>query len=691
LLFLGACSDDNTPVIPEDADDNFITSVIITVNDQSYTANIAENTITMTVPYTVSLNNSQVKFEYTPSAAILPDPSTITDWDTERIFRVTSYNGDANEYTYKVVKDEIRYEGDVELKAAADVAAFVATDVTVIKGNLIIGSDEENADPLTDISALSLLKEVEGDIIIRDSYNGADLTGLDNITAIGGLQIGSVDAFATNSTLYMVAMKSLKNVTGNILVRNNQVAYVQFDNLAAIEGNVVFSSSSLQSFEFPKLTTVTGDFDVQGTTDDEKAGGEIVSLEIPELTTVGGKIGINNLEKLISMRFPKLKEAGSIDFASVPVLLETLSLPELSVVNGDINLTSNYVASDAFSSTGNNKLLGIDGLSNLTIVKGTLTISKFQELSELPDFSKLTKLGGITLNRLLKYYGKVLDLSNVDFEAFGDIEPTISIGGLTVISKLITKEDLSHVNIILETQANTGNPGAAINPELNFKSVKNFSDNNTATDDPVYTFEKVHGNLSLTRSIRKGLSAPNLIGVNGYLHIKTVMMASNLDFPNLESVGGQFYVEGNLNFATFKYDFSKLKTVCCANNPQYVNETTGALDIRGTNKDFTFPALERIGGTGLTLYVVKSFSCPVLRTIDGTLRAESSTSLTTFDMPQLTTLSGVKFIGLSKFTDFTMFGPFIQNAQIPESNWSVTGCGYNPTYDQMKAGQYTKP
>ena len=33
--------------------------------------------------------------------------------------------GEANDYTYKVIKDEIRYEGDVELKTTADVTAFI--------------------------------------------------------------------------------------------------------------------------------------------------------------------------------------------------------------------------------------------------------------------------------------------------------------------------------------------------------------------------------------------------------------------------------------------------------------------------------------------------------------------------------------------------------------------------------------
>ena len=130
------------------------------------------------------------------------------------------------------------------------------------------------------------MKEVEGNIIIRKSYVGQDLTGLDNITSIGGLQIGTETAFATNSKLQMVSMRSLQHITGDIVVCNNQVAYVQFDNLETIDGNIIFRTSSLQSFEFPKLTTVVKDFDLQCLTSDGEPGGEITSLRIPELTKV---------------------------------------------------------------------------------------------------------------------------------------------------------------------------------------------------------------------------------------------------------------------------------------------------------------------------------------------------------------------------------------------------------------------
>ena len=116
------------------------------------------------------------------------------------------------------------------------------------------------AKEIKDISALGMLKEIEGNIIIRNSYTGGTLIGLDNITKIGGLSIGSEENLAANETLEMVSMTKLNEVTGNIHVYNNGVKIVQFDLLKAIEGDFVISSSSIPAEQCmtPRLTGVTG-------------------------------------------------------------------------------------------------------------------------------------------------------------------------------------------------------------------------------------------------------------------------------------------------------------------------------------------------------------------------------------------------------------------------------------------------
>ena len=66
FLFLSCSEDNQTPESPADADDNFITSVVMTVASQSYTAEIIDNIITITVPYTVSLNHHRNRLQNPP-------------------------------------------------------------------------------------------------------------------------------------------------------------------------------------------------------------------------------------------------------------------------------------------------------------------------------------------------------------------------------------------------------------------------------------------------------------------------------------------------------------------------------------------------------------------------------------------------------------------------------------------------
>ena len=685
LFFLGAC-DKNDEIVPEDADENFITSVVMTVDGKSYTADITDNTVTITVPYTVSLNNAEVEFKYTTSATIIPDPETVTDWNNERTFRVTSYNGNAREYAYKVVKSEIESDGDVELKTTEEVASFAESKTTVVKGNLIIGSDAEKAEKITDISALASLKEVTGNIVIRNSYNGADLTGLDNIVSAGGLQVGSTDVASKATELHMISMKALETLSGDISVYNDQVTYVLFEKLATIEGSVMFNAPSLQSFEFPVLTTVGQDLNIQGLNEENKAAGTIATLELPELTSVGGVLAVNNLAKLTSMNFLKLKETGGLNFHTVPVMLETINLPEIETVNGSIIMEANMEAppTGSFVPQRNDVLLAFGGMDKLTTVKGQIKIKNFTALKQLPDWSKITTLGSITLDYLEDVNGTLM-LPNARFETFGETAPQIEIISKMLLTKIETAEDLSNVNFVVKQIQNF------VFPEINFKSINDFTYTPTSVkDNPVIipTIQHVHGNLEMEGNItNQNVEFPDLEIIDGYGYIQKFETGS-VTMSALKEVGGQFYISGYPNGC----DLPLLSKVCCSASPVYYEEGEGSLAITLQGKSLVLPELLHVGGEGLFVNRATGITCDKLQTIDGALQIKSATSLSqeTFSMKKLETLHGVVFDGLTKFTDYTFFGKFIENGMITEESWSVTKCGYNPTFQKMRDKQYTQ-
>ena len=681
VIALYSCSEKED--IPADADDNFITKVTVSVAGETYSAVIASDTITVTVPYTVSLNGASATVEFTPSAKIMPDPATITDWDTERTFRITSFNGQAHDYTYLVIKDEIRSKGNVELKTPAEIVSFAATGTSIIKGDLVIGSDSDNAEEIKDISALGMLKEIEGNIIIRNSYTGGTLTGLDNITKIGGLSIGSEENLAANETLEMVSMTKLNEVTGNIHVYNNGVKFVQFDLLKAIEGDFVISSSTLTTLQIPELINVGGALNIFG-----MGKGAISTLVFPKVQTVKNSLSINEISTLKSISFPELIETGSINFSSLPIEFEKLSMPKLSVVNGDCFIISNYIQGDLFSTTGNVSLTNLDEMSNLATVTGILSICYFDELSSLSNLKSLKRIGSLKLEKLINCSSPI-DISDAVFSAKDSEESIIRISECKKLQKLITKDDLSNVSVDIDAWANNY-------VDFNFKKVKKLS--YTTPDKKVFTLpiEEVHGDFYFGAGMKSGIIANNLKFVDGYMHLKISMMVSNLEFSKLEKIGGQFFMEGTLNTPNMIHNFSNLKSICCNSNPSYAKEGKwstnnlpyGGLDIRSTTTYELFPVLEKVGGSGITIHGFSAFSCPELVTIAGSLSADAASKLTSFDMPKLKSLSGVNLVRLTAFSDFSMFEAFIRDNQITEPNWIVSGCKYNPTYQDMKDGKY---
>lgn len=626
-FLLGACSDDDK--IPVDADDNFITSVSLSVNNETYHAVINDNTITITVPYTISLDGATATFVHTPSAKIIPDPATITDWNVERTFRVTSFNGATNDYNYVVVKDEIRSQGDVVLETTSDVASFIESGVTIINGNLIIGTDSENAENINDISGLSILKEVVGNIIIRQSFVGGTLTGLDNITSIGGLQIGTEEQPAVNNQLEMISMANLKSVTGDISIYGTGVNFIEFKTLETVEGNII----------------------------------------------------VNEAKQLSQILFQKLKKAGNIDFKVLPRDFSTLSLPELTTVEG--NLSIQAIFGDVHTggltiATGNTGLTSISGLEKLSKVGGTLSIQNFEELASLPNWTGLTHLGGIDLYQNHKISS--IDLSNIDFASLDDKNPLIRIYNNKLLTSLITKEDLTGIDCQIFTM---------IGIDIAFKKIGNFT-LETFVEELKLPLENVYGNFYIdTRATE--IDIQNLKGVEGYLSVEA-STCKILNIPKIETIGGQLYISAN---SKAEINFNSLKNVGCTSNA-YAKEgimnsyslNYGTLTVKSSSY-IEFSSLEHIGGNGLSIVTVYSFKCPNLSSIDGDIRGFSrNLTADQLELPKLSKLSGLYFTSVRKFDDFSMFGKFIQDEQIKENNWSVTGCAYNPTYQDMKEGRY---
>lgn len=706
-LYFNSCSDDN---VPADADQNFITSATFTINDTTYEAVINNNEVTITVPYTVSLDKAKASFAYTSSAKVYPDPATITDWDNERSFRVVSYNGKDNVYTYRVIKDEIRQDGDITLANAAQITSFAESNVTVINGNLTIGADD--GDAIADIKEMVKLKQIVGKLIIKNTYKGGDLTGLDNLQSIGGLVIGDSVNWSS-SPIYQVSFPALTKVTGNVIIRNNSTKWLMASELTEIKGDLSLHSSDLQSIQLEKLSSVGANFDIQcidGKNSDgtPKMGGTIVSLNLPELTTVGDTISANYIENLKNIDLQKLQSAGGIMFATLPLDFEKIDLSSLQAVEGDLNLTSTIVTSAIGSLVSRNETLTSFGnLDRLHKVGGTLTLANFVNVDQLPVPKEL---GGYYLFHLDKAK-TTLDFSKTTFLKQNNTESQIRIS-YTPIAKITGKTVMDCFLNIDRIYLRDGFP--AIEGIETINNFRIFIDGSYADlHDPItFNFKKVLGNFhfdgqyvsvqgSTTYAV-PALHFSNLESVGGYFYISK----TNFFAPLLRTVGGQFHIH-QLTYVT-DFDISKLESVGTTSSATFDREDYSfymAFTKFENGTIIRYPSLKKVGGAGMCVDLGGSnantteLDCPKLEQVDGTLRIMGSLrplsrlwnkTVTDLKFPLLKKAENIIIEKFTILSDFSSFETLFNNNGITESRWNVVNCEYNPTYQNMIDGKYSK-
>jgi len=374
-IIFSNCSDDNDDF---KGVDNAITSFILTKDNVEYIGSIKNNFITISLPENESLYGSVVKIELSENATMIPDPSTITNWDEEFRFSIKAYNGESTFFTYSPIFTPITSEvGDIYLETQEEVDAFVSkTDFpSIIDGSLILGkmSGEDEDDIISDISGLSRIKEIRNNLVINPTFSVENLSDFINLKKFGGLNIKSTQRIKTiefesivsvagdlsivSSSLQTVSFPKLTKVNGTFSMIANTINQISLPLLETIGGNLSFTNgntSTIEILSMPNLITLNGKFILQGfsklKTCDlaklEKCGNGIdinslsgiEELEFPSLTSCGTLLKIYNSSMTI-ISFPVLKESGSIDFMGLGTLSSVI-FDELETVTGDFKFQS---------------------------------------------------------------------------------------------------------------------------------------------------------------------------------------------------------------------------------------------------------------------------------------------------------------------------------------------------------------
>lgn len=702
-LLCTACSEEKTE-LPWGSD-NYIVSFSLTTGADTYPAVIRDGRITVSIPYNVSLEGAQVSYELCEHASIYPDPATVADWNQEWQFLVSSYdNQNDRTYLYTVERTDIATDGSLTLRTQAEVDAFARSGINTVEGNLTIGGeDEEN--PVTNLDGLKNLVSVRCDLTITAAYTGETLAGLKNLTTCESLRIGSTAH--PNETLRQLSLPALKEIKGDLCVYGTALQTADFKSLQSVAGHFVLQSDALLQLTADELTTVAGNMTLIGTTADE-AKAPCEQMYFPKLQRIDGTLTLSRFDRLsgLGTTFGVLTQAGALRYEHL-ALANTFEFP-LIETTGNITVTDcpilRSVLLPALTDAGSLEITGCPAIETLSFPKaerfdGDVSLATLPAIKDFGEFLPALKAisGDLSINDLSSLEG-VLDLSVYTFSPNSTLD--LRLVAATRLTELRGGDFSGSLRI--DASSLTPQPEAMPFEITGFKSldtlriagfthISALSLPTESCDD--LTIENCGSQAPFT------LSLPNLVEVRGTLLCRNCGKAgeaNSASFPRLRNIGRQlsFYV-GASSFTAL--EFPLLETI---GNGEPVSDDPAddyALYTMpsGCAGEFILPSLQRVNGSMLVSTWNTStdravaFRFPSLQSVAGEISvghtAYKNRSVATLDFSALTAAGAIRIGNLSSVTDFSTFTQVLP--RLSEQTWSVTDCGYNPTYQQMLDGE----
>ena len=653
-LFMVTCNDDDSAF---SGNDNHIASFQLKQGENTFYAAISQDKLTVTVPANLSLQGATATIIISELASISPDPSSITDWDNEQTFTVTSYNGNKQTYIYNVAHNAVSKDGDVALLTQADVDAFAALELSELDGSLTIGA-ATGQDSIYSLKGLEKLKQVKYDLIINPTYAGSDLEGLENLELIGSLQI------MRNKKLKNVTLPKLQAIMLGLTINEGGLETLQFPELLKVDNEIsLMNLDSLLVMEFPKLKSVVNNVTLQ-------AGWNINKLQkihFPALEKIGGKLDITNWKEVTETAFPNLLNVRELNISSLNKL-EKMEFPSLEKVGGKM-----------YFAVTNENITAVD-FSSLTAINGDFT---------LPDFPKITTSDWI--KSLATVSGK-LQIYDSQVTSLKDILPALAEAEELIVSYApnLSEVDLTRLKVGSLAFEGTSNPKKIIANEtcetkLSFRYA---------------VIEKVpdlSGIKHLGGLVISGCNAITEVELNEIESVADDLIFEycfgfkNLKMPALKEVGAKFFLNGN--FAT-EFDFPLLEKVGV-----FLYNAQGRQDAL-VPVDLSFPSLTRSEGyfnvlTSGNGSIVSNLSFPKLAYVGDYFQLSAFTNPENNYIKDLDTFSALTYIGGNvtiegqrALTSFEGLKNTLEKVLEGESLWTVRNNAYNPTVDDLKAGKW---
>lgn len=645
--------------------DNHIVSFALTAGSGvKYNAQIKGNDIIVTVPSSENLINAKAEVALCENSRILPDPATITDWESEQLFRVESYNGAYTAYMYKVQKSSIVQDGNVTLLTQKDVDAFAAKKINVVEGNFILGSNSKSEnDPITSLKPLETLESVGLNIVVRNNVKFTTFGDLKNLKSVGGLCLGTATVMAELGNRIELSLPALTSAT-NIIVNTDSIADIKLPKLASV-GTVNINTRLPREIDFSALEVVNGDFYLSavrgGQYNEEVSNLNLNNLQLDALKEVSGNFSVENFWNIREAKFAKLESVGG-DF-EVKYIRNTsaVTLPALKTVGGAFNISCNDKATklDApvLESCGSLNIASVNlyainlvriNLPKLTNCNGAFTVKFF---------------GGTALEfPALKSIKGKLDFTNIQFAEKINMPKLEECGEINAVALLAVK-DMDMSNCAATSKVTISNCPSLENLGLPKEITGVLSFTGTAKQT---AFPKLFGVETVGSSVQTNsfVCDINLGSIKNaaYITMPFASTITGLEMPNLETAK-------TINIGSA----AKMKYLKA---PKLKECTTFTFKGGVLVEELDFSSLETVGAFtyyGATM-AAKAGDC-ILTNMNAFSALKTATKIDIRYCGHLADFSGLKGVA----------------GNISEgSAWTVMGCAYNPTLQDMKDGKYTE-
>lgn len=708
MLPFAGCSDDEEESPISGADAHIVSLTLTAVDGTVYPVSIVNDTLLLHLPNNISLEGATAAYKLCENSSILPDPATITNWDEEQVFRLVSYSGkEYAKYKYVIERDEVSSEGSVTLATQADLDAFGEKGINVINGNLIIGSSFSTDDPVMSLKGLSSLTKVNGKLIIQSSYEGGNLVGLENITELGGIMVGTEDAASTITTAINMNLPAVRKI-GDIFINSNSIKTLQLPAITSAS-SICVTSSILDDVDFSNLQSCSGEFSFGRNASSSSMNSALKKLLCSNLKEIGGDFILQYMTALQEIDFENVAKVGGALKCANTVSLKKLCLPNLADFDGDLTLTSLTDAESinlskiktvkAYSVTGSSDWATTSfNISSLESVSGLFTHTA--KMSNLEEFviPALKSIGG---NTTISTMANISSLSLPELEEIGG---SLSLTTMTSV-KSLSLPKLSSVkttiNVNLTEMESLDISSLTSFTQITLNSVKKMSELRFSE-----SMSKCPGNITIaaTCTSLKKIVGPTEYAGNITITLpttSTVALGGDICIPVFESHSGEpVTIDGNLTVsatrATESHSINGVKQVVGKLTLPYCKEITvndvtkvGSLtagSYNGVVSKLSAPVLENVAGDfSINYRGMSSFYLPKLTSVGNFLLSSTknyanSTLTNLDDFSALQAITGnVTIQYYTALTDYTG----LSGVKNFSGKWTVANNKYNMTLEEF--------